>query len=891
MKTSLITLALCAFGTAILAQPFAEAEYLTSTPFILNGAALIDLDGDGDLDAFSSGTGFNGSGIETWVNTNGTFDLKENNIPLSQTGTGVFGIGDIDADGDEDFATVISENFVWYANDGMGNFSPPSIIDTNVGDIRNIELVDIDGNPGLDLIVTRLTTDDVAAYANDGNGSFGSAVIVTTQSVDPIDVLAGDFDGDGLLDLAVACLNSCDVTWHKNLGGLNFGPQISLGIDQIGTYKLALGDFDENGHLDIASIGFGSDDVSVFFNSGAGNFGSRTIISTSVDGPVDLAVGDFNSDGHADLCVGTQEELYPIYFEGDGSGDFTQISLFETGSVSSSQQLLAGDVNGDGKMDIVTASSYDNKLALLEQKQGVIAPGAVPFFGQQLINKSAPGVSEIILADIDGDGLEDILSTERSSGRVTWYPNLSTGSFDQQEVLLFLDEGLSGLAADDMDGDGFLDLIVSNDGDSSVTLYLNQGDGSTFIPILIDDELDEPYSPFLSDLDNDGDQDIIVAVGWDAQVYIYPSNGDGSFGARITLCEYCLFSKMVSAKDLNGDGLPEVLVYVGQNQQIVMYENLGGLAFGESEVIIGSFNGARDVEYFDYDEDGDLDVFASAIYDSRINYAENLGGLNFAPEAEVPFNINQAHDLEIFDVDQDGDMDLLMTGGFSNSMLIIYMEDGEFIEKRKFATVYYNPTSLLSGDFNQDGKPDAIACFGNFVAFFSSQALTCAALRPSNTEAVVTATSVDFSWDPVPASAACRISVRDNMGEITERNIVGLEPSSFTAPLGYFNTGSGYNWRVRCACSLNPIVPTESSAWNSFYIPFQMNLFPNPAEDQLRIEFSDGETPSGQSFRIFDIMGRTMHEGIYTNQINLEGLESGYYLVEVDGRISKFFKK
>ncbi|MFT6996602.1 MAG: hypothetical protein ACJAQ4_000343 [Cryomorphaceae bacterium] len=64
-----------------------------------------------------------------------------------------------------------------------------------------------------------------------------------------------------------------------------------------------------------------------------------------------------------------------------------------------------------------------------------------------------------------------------------------------------------------------------------------------------------------------------------------------------------------------------------------------------------------------------------------------------------------------------------------------------------------------------------------------------------------------------------------------------------------------------------------------------MVVFPSPADDQLRIGFYNNENPSGKPYCIIDLSGRTLREGIYTNQINLEGLESGYYLLEVNGRV------
>jgi hypothetical protein len=64
----------------------------------LKGAVLIDVDGNGGLDALAGGVGFNDSGIETWINENGDFELRSGNIPFSQFGAGTFAVGDVDMD-------------------------------------------------------------------------------------------------------------------------------------------------------------------------------------------------------------------------------------------------------------------------------------------------------------------------------------------------------------------------------------------------------------------------------------------------------------------------------------------------------------------------------------------------------------------------------------------------------------------------------------------------------------------------------------------------------------------------------------------------------------------------------------------------------------------------
>lgn len=891
MKHALAFITLLFFSYSGFTQSFAQPEFLSSTPFELRGALLIDLEGDGDLDALAGGVGFNAAGIETWENNNGEFSLVAGNIPFSNFGSGILAAADIDMDGDEDFAAIVDANLVWYANNGSGQFSNPTIVDSDMGDVRSITFGQLDLTAGPEMVVARIDAEDVLAYANDGNGNFGSAITVSSNSQDAIDAVIGDFSGDGLNDIAVACLNGCDVTWHENLGALTFGPQTILTTALNGAYRLALEDYDENGHLDIAVVAFGSDDLSVFFNAGSGVFGPQTVISDHVDGATSLAVGDFNNDGDVDLCVGIENGNFPFLFLGNGAGVFTELLIDEVGSVDNPEQFLAGDVDGDGKMDLVTASQDDNKLSLFRQNPGAVAAGTNPFLHQQLINQPASRVNDQASGDIDGDGLNDLITTERTTGQVTWYKNDASGSLGGRQVLLDLNEGLAGLDVGDINGDGAADAVVANIPDSTVAIYINQGSGVSFAEIIIDQGLDGPYSPYLSDLDNDGDLDILQASGWDQEVYIYENLGNGIFGSRIVLCDDCLFSTGLAAEDLNDDGLPEVLVYVGQNQEVEIYENLGALTFGTPELIIDNVNGCRDIAILDYDDDGDLDVFSSGIFTNRIRYAENLGNLNFAADVEVPFNVVGVYSFAVLDADFDGDDDLAYADFFANQIRLIVIEEGEFVERRTVDNVFENPVTLIAEDYNGDGIDDLVSGFRNYLAFYGNEANSCSTVRPENLQVNFTANTVTFSWDPISGTEACRITVQNQLGQTSQRTIFGTEPSSFSAPLSALTAGPGYNWRVQCACSLSPLRATAPSLVSFFLEPQELIVFPNPASESVQVQFESGVNPSGQNYTITDLQGRVLMQGVYSNEVNLGSLEKGYYLLGMDGKVSRFFKQ
>ncbi len=892
MRTSITVLFILLVSTHSLAQSFSQPDFLSSTPFELRTLTVADFDNDGDQDAVIGGIGVNQSGIEYWKNQGVNFELIEGAIPFANFGSFNLASADINMDGHMDLVGVVEGMLGWVPNDGTGAFLSPIQIDSELDDVRSIEFGELNGVAGPDILISRINNDAIWAYPSDGNNGYGEPVIVSSSTTDAIDAKIADLDGDGLNDIVAACLNGCDVTWHKNLGSMNFGIQTILTQDQIGTYKLALGDFNDDELVDIASVGFGSDDLSVFFNEGEGEFGPRQIVSENVDGASNLAVGDFNNDGNLDLCVGSENLAAPTLFEGDGTGDFIEISLDQLGTVSNPEVYIGADVNGDGRDDLVTASQGDNKLSVFLQKDDFSGSGTIPLVPPLIVNKPASGVNGLLAFDVDLDGFNDIVSSDPGASRITWYRQNETGP-ESQLTLFEVSTGVSGIAQGPLNNDPWPDLVISNIPDSTITIYFREGPEISFQSFVLDVGLSQPYRPEVVDLDDDGDLDILLAEGWEANIHIYPNNGDGTFDDRITLCNDCSLSRALAAEDLNTDGLPEIVAYIGQNQQIDFFENLGNMSFGPRQVLIDGFNGARDIEFFDFDEDGDIDVFAAAIFDDRVNYAENLGGLQFAPEAEVPYNFWGPYDLEVIDADADGDEDLAMAEFFANKLRIIEIENGQFIGRSTIDNPYQNPNSILAGDFNNDGAVDLTAGFLNHVAFYENEAFTCSGLIPENLQAEVGENAVELTWNPLPQTEACRITIQGTVvgSPVFNQDIFGLGLSSFTIPLSAFEEGSGYIWKVQCACSVTPLETTASSSFDYFDIPVMISVYPNPASNEIVINTTELKSIGAEPFAIIDIRGRVIKQGIFSGRIDISDIEPGSYVLKLAEDRIKFLKQ
>jgi hypothetical protein len=211
--------------------------------------ALADLDGDGDLDAWSSKSGYDDILLN---NGNGVFTRSSQ--PDISLGFGV-GLGDLDGDGDTDAWVLNYERSKILINDGTGYFTPT---DQELGTrwSNSVTLGDIDDDGDLDAWLTANFGDPNTVWLNDGTGSFTDSgqdlVNENSQSV-----ALGDLDSDGDLDALIG-----NETQDPNVvlinNGMGFFSDSKQRLGSSTTYSVALGDLDNDGDLDAWAANYGT---------------------------------------------------------------------------------------------------------------------------------------------------------------------------------------------------------------------------------------------------------------------------------------------------------------------------------------------------------------------------------------------------------------------------------------------------------------------------------------------------------------------------------------------------------------------------------------------------------------------------------------------------------
>jgi len=414
----------------------ASAAPLFSTPVSYDVAlnpysvAVADLNGDGRPDIAT----VSGSLTLLFGSDSGQFAGRVD-YPLPAWG-GHVDAGDLDGDGDIDLMVTTSSSALAFFNPGNGVFGNPTACLALVYDFHSSVLADLNGDHVLDLAVTSQSPDSLYVLLGRGNGTFDNPVEYSAGNI-PIDLTAGDLDGDGRQDLVV--VNSLGIVAPTLLGehAPMSEPTISVLLNSgQGTFgspegydpslfavAVAVGDFTGDGIPDLVETDSYQECacglIYVLPGKGDGTFGAAIGGNISASYPAHVAVADLNADGKLDLAIGENYSYLPydyvIIALGKGDGTFTFQEESHVGLGASSVAL--SDVNGDGKLDLVTANAYSNSVSVAFGSVGSV--GVTPP-GDGLALEGAqpdPAISGLTVAFSLPDAAPATLSVYNVSGR------------------------------------------------------------------------------------------------------------------------------------------------------------------------------------------------------------------------------------------------------------------------------------------------------------------------------------------------------------------------------------------------------------------------------------------------------------------------------------------
>ena len=365
-------------------------------------------------------------------------------------------------------------------------------------------------------------------------------------------------------------------------------------------------------------------------------------------------------------------------------------------SAGGAYSVYACDIDGDGDMDVLSASESDDKIAWYENTDGNGTFGT-----QQIISNTAYEATSVFACDIDGDGDLDVISGSRGQG-VAWYENTDgNGTFGTQQIITSSGSGgwIASVYAADIDNDGDIDVVSGSTafGNNTIEWYENtdaQGNFGSPQPIITSSN--RAYSVFLCDIDGDNDNDLLAAISdTDGIVWFENTDNQGTFGAQQVINDTVAGPFSVYACDIDNDGIIDVLSASHNDNKIAWYKNNGGGNFGYQQIITTNAIGANSVYACDIDSDGDNDVL-SASDDDKIAWYENTDGNGtFATQQVISTLANGPISVYACDIDSDGDNDVLSASWFDNE--IAWYENNSMtniniINNLTLISIYPNPT-------------------------------------------------------------------------------------------------------------------------------------------------------------------------------------------------------
>jgi hypothetical protein len=494
--------------------------------------------------------------------------------------------------------------------------------------------------------------------------------------------------------------------------------------------------------------------------------------SESYDGgllPNDIASGDFNGDGILDLAVlnqgqtTTQPPLGPAAYRvlfGNGDGSFRPCAPFSLNG-GDAQYLMAGDLNGDGKSDLVidmvgvapfqvllsngdctfTAApdvpagsnalladwTGDSKLDLMIVRLGTTPPtievrrgvGDGTFVSTPLGQIPVQTISfPFLSADLNNDGRPDLVAGTGNLGIRTFINN-GDGSF--QQILATANGKMDRGVLADMDGDGKVDIVIASRSLPTNAMEMYRGDGHGFFgpsPAWHIDLNGDAFTLNAADINGDGRIDIVLMLaGSGVSVYLGQAGGValhetiyvGSQPYRSVLANF----DGKNGKDLAYVSPFELTTYVFLSDKD---GNLAALTPNPTPLPFGSVFRAGLLE--DFNEDGIPDLAAmhcdTQTTCDQVGVAPGLPGGFFGaaifypagidPSAMTAADVNGDGHLDLLAVNQESSVDLIVPGTLS---VLFGLGNGTFLPQTSYG-VGYGPTALLTGDLNEDGAPDVV---------------------------------------------------------------------------------------------------------------------------------------------------------------------------------------
>jgi hypothetical protein len=338
-----------------------------------------------------------------------------------------------------------------------------------------------------------------------------------------------------------------------------------------------------------------SSNLKTYLSTAAGVYAAPTLTPDG-NNPLYLASADINGDGFMDVVSASSADgVLAVFFNDKATPGTFNTPLILTSPGAS--QVAIADMNGDGMPDLVSA---DYNVSLFIQTSPGTFAAPIPLY--------SGGANWVAVGDLNGDGAPDVALTDATSVKVLMHTGAASATTYAAPVTVFTPtvnynvQGVSIIAIADVNGDGLNDLVITDPGPTggaaptvNVLLQDASNHGSFLAPVSYAIAAqDLPQSIVLTDLEGSGKLDIVIGGQQTVTVLLHDPANPGKFLAASIYP--AAGANEIAIADINGDGKPDIVVSSGVTHSIqagVVTNNPGVLL--QSATTPGTFGMLQDL--------------------------------------------------------------------------------------------------------------------------------------------------------------------------------------------------------------------------------------------------------------------------------------------------------
>jgi Ca2+-binding RTX toxin-like protein len=349
------------------------------------------------------------------------------------------------------------------AADAAVNFAPKD--DFPAADAFSLATGDFNGDALTDVATASFAGTDIPVLLGNGDGTLRAAQN-TGGPAQQTDIATGDFNGDGRSDIVVATIATDDAVVFLSNGDGTFGAGAPLNVGG-SPQDVIVANLNADTRPDIAVATQTGDSIDIFLGNGSGGFAAAPPVNHALPGAPDgVAAADFDADGDNDLAIGTTGGGEIAFARNQGPAAFDP----PVGLGTDGQKVAAGDINNDGRADIVASRTLTGTVAIILRNAANTGFDAATTFDPE--PAAANNIAQLATADLDGDGVLDLAIPHLNgpqAGKVSVAIGRGNGQFDlgSNETV---GANPRNVVAADFNRDGNPDLATANDGPNTVSV-------------------------------------------------------------------------------------------------------------------------------------------------------------------------------------------------------------------------------------------------------------------------------------------------------------------------------------------------------------------------------------------------------------------------------------